>query len=82
MTHTRKHGRRSHRGGNEVPEYIVRASEARIAENRAKAKAFREEVAKKKAEKKQKFEHAMAHPRRSARLAAKRRHGGRRTRRK
>ena len=41
MTHTRKH-----RGGNEVPDYIVRNSEARIAENRAKNTARLEKLEK------------------------------------
>jgi hypothetical protein len=79
--HTRKHSRRPHRGGNEVPDYIVRNTEDRTKANKEKNKAWKKELAAEKAKKAAKLAHAMANPRRSARLASKR-HGGRRTRRK
>ena len=81
MTHTRKH-----RGGNEVPDYIVRKSLARIAENTAKNTARLEKLEK---ETKKKFRpvarHAAAVAREKSGHAApyytKKRGGGRRTRR-
>jgi hypothetical protein len=77
MTHTRKH-----RGGMDpiVPRKIALKTIYHTAAQVAKNKAWKKELAEEKAEKKRKFEHAMANPRRSARLAKKR--GGRRTRRK
>ena len=82
MTHTRKH--RARRGGMDpiVPRKIALKTIYHTAAQVAKNKAWKKELAEEKAEKKRKFEHAMAHPRRSARLAAKRRSGGRRTRRR
>jgi hypothetical protein len=78
MTHTRKR----HRGGNEVPEYIVRKSLARIAENIAKNTARLEKLEK---ETKKKFRpvarHAAAVAREKSGHAAPyytKKHGGRR----
>jgi hypothetical protein len=65
-----------------VPDYIVKKTLARTAENKAKNEEWRKKLSDEKAEKKRKLQHAMANPRRSARLAAKRRGGLRRTRRK
>ena len=77
MTHTRKR----HRGGNEVPEYIVRKSLARIAENIAKNTARLEKLEK---ETKKKFRpvarHAAAVAREKSGHAAPyytKKHGGR-----
>jgi hypothetical protein len=64
-----------------VPRKIALGSIYRTAAQMAKNKAWQKELAGKKAEKARKHAHAMAHPRRSARLAAKNR-GGRRTRRR
>jgi hypothetical protein len=75
MTHTRKH-----RGGMEkiVPDYIVRKTEAHLAKLKKENEEWRKKLAEEKAEKARKHAEAMANPRRSARLAAKKRSGGRR----
>ena len=78
MTHTRKH-----RGGNEVPDYVVNKTLARTAAQIEKNKEHARKIAEKKAEKKRKFDHDMAHPRRSTRVRKQKKNydGGRRTRR-
>jgi hypothetical protein len=81
MTHTRKH-----RGGTTLRmphehRIIALRTIYGTAAQKAKNKAWQKELAEKKAEKARKHAEAMANPRRSARLAAKKRSGGRRTRR-
>ena len=82
--HTRKHRLRSHRGGNEVPDYVVKKTLARTAAQIEKNKEHARKIAEKKAEKKRKFDHDMANPRRSTRVRKQKKYydGGRRTRRR